>query len=148
VTAAPSPSVTVAPSPSPTAAPSPTATAAPSPTSTAAPSASATAAPTASAAGSPVTIDLIAQNIAFDKKTITVSAGAQVTMNFDNRDSGIPHNFALYTDSSASTPIFVGQIINGPATTTYTFTSPATPGTYYFRCDPHANIMNGQFIVQ
>jgi plastocyanin len=95
-----------------------------------------------------VTINLIAKNIAFDKSTITVPAGAQVTINFDNQDSGISHNFAVYTDSSASTSIFVGQIIAGPKTSTYTFTAPSTPGTYFFRCDVHPTIMTGSFILQ
>lgn len=38
--------------------------------------------------------------------TITVPAGAQVTANFDNQDSGIQHNVAFYTDSSASNTIY------------------------------------------
>ncbi len=160
--APPSASATVAPSAtsasvtpsvtaSPTAAPTPSPSATASPTASASPSAtaaqSATASPTASGAPSGP-IDLVAQNIAFDKKTITVKAGSMVTINFNNKDSGIPHNFAAYTDSSASTPIFVGAIITGPATTTYTFSAPSTPGTYFFRCDVHPTQMTGQFIVQ
>lgn len=100
----------------------------------------------ASGSGS-TTISLIAKNIAFDKKTITVPAGANVVVNFDNQDAGVPHNFAAYTDSSASNAIFIGQIINGPKTTTYTFTAPSKPGTYFFRCDVHPTTMTGQLIV-
>ncbi len=80
--------------------------------------------------------------------TITVKAGAPVTVNFNNKDSGIPHNFSVYTNSSATTAIFTGQIVTGPATTTYTFNAPSSPGTYFFRCDVHPTIMTGQFIVQ
>jgi predicted lipoprotein with Yx(FWY)xxD motif/plastocyanin len=99
-------------------------------------------------AGTPVTISLTAQNVAFDKSTITVSAGAAVTINFNNKDS-VPHNFALYTNSSATPPaIFAGQVVTGPTTITYTFTAPTTPGTYFFRCDIHPSIMTGSFIVQ
>ncbi|MGD1118510.1 MAG: cupredoxin domain-containing protein [Dehalococcoidales bacterium] len=98
--------------------------------------------------GQPVTINLVAQNMAFDQSTITVSAGAQVTINFNNKDSGIPHNFSLYTDSSASKSLFIGQTITGPKTITYTFTAPATPGNYFFRCDVHPTIMTGTFAVQ
>jgi plastocyanin len=89
---------------------------------------------------------LTAQNVAFDKTTISVPAGASVTINFNNMDS-VPHNFALYTDSSASTAIFQGQIITGPAIATYQFTAPSAPGTYFFRCDVHTTIMTGSFIV-
>ncbi|WP_292521999.1 cupredoxin domain-containing protein [Methanoculleus sp.] len=94
-----------------------------------------------------VTVDIAAENMAFNTETITVPAGSQVTMNFDNRDPGVPHNVAVYTDASAATAISVGDIIVGPARATYTFTAPGTPGTYFFRCDVHHS-MNGDFIVQ
>jgi plastocyanin len=90
---------------------------------------------------------LTARNIAFDKTTLTVPAGATVALTFVNDDAGVPHNFALYTDSSATTAIFKGAIVTGQITTVYTFTAPSTPGTYYFRCDVHPTQMNGQFIV-
>jgi plastocyanin len=98
--------------------------------------------------GQNVTVDLVAKNIAFDKSTITVPVGAQVTINFDNQDSGIPHNFSVYTDSSAKTVIYQGAIVTGPKQTTYTFTAPATPGNYFFRCDVHPTKMTGTFVVQ
>ncbi len=75
-------------------------------------------------------------------------AGANVTVHFDNKDSGIPHNFAVYTDSSAANKIFVGNIITGPATMDYKFQAPTTPGTYFFRCDVHPTQMTGKFVVQ
>ena len=43
------------------------------------------------------------------------AAGAQVTINFNNKDSGVRHKFALYIDSSASTSIYKGAIVTGPA---------------------------------
>jgi plastocyanin len=128
-------------SPSPGSTTSPTST---STTTTSAPSVG--SGPSASSAGN--TINLVAQNTAFNMKTITVPAGAKVTINFNNMDTGVPHNFAVYTDQSATTPIFKGEIISGPRTTTYTFNAPTSPGTYYFRCDVHPTVMNGQFNVQ
>mgnify|MGYP001333817614 CR=1 FL=1 len=107
-----------------------------------------TAATTAAAGNQTATVDLTAENIKFDKSTITVPAGATVTVNFNNKDSGVPHNFAVYTDSSASQNIFKGDTVTGPATTTYTFTAPSTPGTYFFRCDVHPQQMTGDFVVQ
>jgi plastocyanin len=101
--------------------------------------------------GSPaksVTIDLTAKNMAFSTSTITVPAGAQVTVNFDNQDSGVPHNLAVYETSSAKKSIFVGDIITGPKKTTYTFKAPSKPGTYFFRCDVHPSQMTGSFIVR
>jgi plastocyanin len=120
-------------------------TSTPSATSAVAPApASTPTTPSASAQG--VTIALTAQNMAFDKSTITVPAGAGVTMTFTNKDS-IPHNFALYTDSSARTSIFVGQTISSTSIT-YKFNAPATPGNYFFRCDVHPTSMTGTFVVQ
>ncbi len=97
--------------------------------------------------GGAVTIDLVAKNIAFNMQTITVPHGATVTIHFDNEDQGVQHNFAVYTDSSASNNIFRGTPITGVAQTTYTFTAPATPGNYFFRCDIHPTIMTGTFTV-
>jgi plastocyanin len=95
-----------------------------------------------------VSFGLIAKNIAFNTSTIMVPAGANVTINFDNEDSAIPHNFAVYDTSAAENVIFKGQIITGPKETTYTFTAPSKPGTYFFRCDVHPTLMYGQFIVE
>jgi plastocyanin len=100
------------------------------------------------ATGAATTIELTAQNVGFDKSTITVPAGAQITVNFHNKDSGISHYFAVYDSSAMKTTIFRGAIVTGPTDTTYTFTAPTTPGTYYFQCDVHPTIMNGNFVVQ
>jgi plastocyanin len=109
-------------------------------------SASSATAP-AAAPGNTVTINIAAQNMAFDQSALTVKAGAQVTMNFNNKDT-MPHNVAIYTDSTAAQLIYKGETFNGPATRTYTFTAPTSPGTYFFRCDVHPAKMTGQFIVQ
>lgn len=92
-----------------------------------------------------ITINLTASGTAFDKSSITVPAGATVAIVFDNKDS-ILHNFALYETSAAKKSIFVGELISNKRIT-YTFTAPATPGTYFFRCDLHPSIMKGDFIV-
>ncbi len=92
-------------------------------------------------------VDLVAKNVAYNTSTITVPAGADVTVNFDNQDANIPHNFAVYDTSAAKTAIFQGKIITGPGKITYNFTAPDKPGTYFFRCDVHPTIMTGQFIV-
>lgn len=96
--------------------------------------------------GQSINMNLTAQNMAFDQSVITVPAGASVTMLFINKDSA-PHNFALYTDSSASKVIFKGDVISS-STITYKFDAPSTPGTYFFRCDVHPTTMTGSFIVK
>lgn len=85
--------------------------------------------------------------MAFDKYDIVVNAGQEVTVIFENKDVSVPHNLAIYKNKAATQAIFVGETITGPATITYKFTAPTTPGSYYFRCDTHPN-MNGALIVQ
>ncbi len=92
------------------------------------------------------TINLTAQNLAFSTAEISAPAGKMILIVFNNRDAGVNHNFALYTNSQASTVIFRGQIIRGVDTIEYRFDTPATPGTYFFRCDVHPD-MTGNFIV-
>ncbi len=102
----------------------------------------------ATTSGAPVTVTLTAQNLSFDTKTIVVPPGASVTINFTNKDSGVMHNFSLYSDSTAKTALFTGSFVTGPGTTTYTFTAPTKVGDYFFRCDVHPTTMTGTFVVE
>jgi len=95
-----------------------------------------------------VTIGLLAKDFSFNMSTITVPAGANVTVNFENQDPSIGHNFAVYDSASMKKTIFKGEIIVGPKKITYTFVAPQAPGTYHFQCDPHAKNMFGQFLVK
>jgi plastocyanin len=90
-------------------------------------------------------IRIKAKNLVFDVSRITVPASSQVIVEFENEDP-VAHNVAFYTTSSLTETIYKGEIITGPGKVTYTFTAPATPGTYYFHCDVHP-FMNGQFVV-
>ncbi|GEM_PF-2431737 len=93
-------------------------------------------------------ITITATGFAFDQKSVTVPAGSQVFIMFKNQDVGIPHNVAIYTDSTLKNQIFKGEIITGPDQITYpSFKAPDKPGVYFFRCDVHP-MMNGQFIVK
>ena len=93
-----------------------------------------------------VVVGISAMNIAFNTSTITVPAGANVTMKFDNQDANVGHNVAVYETSAADKPIYVGDIITGPKMVVYNFTAPDKAGTYFFRCDVHPS-MNGKFVV-
>ena len=92
-------------------------------------------------------IDISAKNIAFDTASLTAPAGQPFTIDFDNQDPGVPHNIAIYTDSTATTDLFRGATITGPAQGTYSVPA-LQPGTYYFRCDIHPSLMFGTFVVQ
>jgi plastocyanin len=101
--------------------------------------------PTGTRQGVPIT--LTAQNFTFSATTLTAPAGATVVMTFVNNDTNVPHNFALYTDQNAATKIFIGDLVTGQKTVTYTFTAPSLPGNYFFRCDTHPELMTGTFVV-
>jgi plastocyanin len=137
-TATPMPETTA-----PTATPAETA-APPTPT----PAVNVTPTPTATPAEpEQVSLNLVAENIAFDTDTITVPAGAEVTINFENRDT-VQHNFAVYESSDAGTPpVFRGTTI-GQGRIAYTFRAPEMNGTYLFRCDVHPTQMTGDFVVE
>lgn len=94
-----------------------------------------------------VPVTLTTKNIAFDTQTISVPAGSTVVMTFINNDAGVPLNFALYTRSAATTKIFAGDFVTGVRTITYSFTAPATPGNYFFRCDVHPEMRTGTLLV-
>lgn len=90
-------------------------------------------------------LKVTANNFAFDRSTITATAGSRVIIEFVNEDR-VGHNMAFYTSPALSTTLYQGESISGPRSITYSFNAPTTPGIYYFRCDPHPD-MNGQFIV-
>jgi plastocyanin len=92
-------------------------------------------------AGEP--IPLVAQGTAFDTSQLSLPAGGEVVIAFDNRDP-LPHNLAIYPEQGGD-PIFQGEIITGPAQVEYRFPSPE-PGTYDFRCDIHPQ-MTGSVTV-
>ena len=95
-------------------------------------------------------VELIAQNLSFDKRTIEVSSGGRVRIRLDNRDTGVSHNVAVYksaTDLTAVSSGSVGIRFDGPAIDDTAFDTPAA-GNYFFRCDVHPTTMTGTFTVK
>jgi plastocyanin len=77
---------------------------------------------------------ITASGNAFSPTTLDVTADKAFGLTLDNKDSA-PHNVAIYTDSSASTKVSVGEIVTSSKTTQQV---PAlAAGTYFFRCDVH-----------
>jgi plastocyanin len=106
---------------------------------------------TPASSGNNVTINLTQHNSTFSPNTITVPAGASVTINFNNEDNGLSEDFLLMTKpygSDNQSRVFTGQIVKGPATIVYQFTAPANPGTYYFYSETDTTNLHGTFIVQ
>ena len=96
----------------------------------------------------PVTVTIVAESTLFDLSTLTANAGSEFSVSVDNRDAGVLHNIAFFTDRSTSQRIFGSEIFTGPAVQENTFTAPSVPATYFFRCDVHPDTMTGAFVVQ
>ena len=103
--------------------------------------------PAPAASGVPTTgsVVVVAKDISFVQPQITVAAGKAFQLTLDNRD-GAPHNVAIYTDSSASTEVSVGEIFSGPGQKTQSVPALAA-GTYFFRCDVHQD-MTGTIVAK
>lgn len=93
-----------------------------------------------------ISLDIVAKGIAFDTNCLVAPANEPFTINFDNQDAGVQHNVAGFTDSSATTVLFRGDIITGIAKTTYKVDA-LKPGSYYFHCDVHPTTMTGTLAV-
>jgi plastocyanin len=123
---------------------------------TAAPTSSAPPAPTQSAAAptqppvtqptpppapsGPVTIAISAQNLAFDRASISVPRNATVTVNFTNKDVLVAHDFGVSIPFVPHT-----ATCNGPCEASITFSS-GPPGAYTFQCSTHQEMV-GTFTV-
>jgi plastocyanin len=93
----------------------------------------------------PGAVAVVAQDLAFDVTELTLPAGGEAAIDFDNRDPGQLHNISIYTESGGES-LFQGELITGPATTTYRFPAPE-PGQYFFQCDVHPTTMSGTVTV-
>lgn len=89
-------------------------------------------------------LTITAEGMAFDRSEITAAAGEPFELFFRNL-AGVPHNVAIYTDASASEPIFVGETISDAATV-YEVAA-LEPDEYFFRCDLHPD-MTGTLVVE
>lgn len=89
------------------------------------------------------TLQISAEETAFDTNCLAVPAGEAFEIVFDNRDTD-EHNVAIYPDEGE--PLFQGEIFAGVETKTYDVPA-IEAGTYRFQCDVHPE-MNGAFIAK
>jgi plastocyanin len=88
------------------------------------------------------TLQLSADNLAFDRDVLTVPADTPFAIDFENREAA-PHNVNIRGDA----PLFVGEIFSGPNERRL-YQVPALPaGEYEFLCDVHPD-MRGTVISE
>jgi len=88
----------------------------------------------------PLSAQVVAKNIAFVEKELELAASSSVDLVFDNQDNSVPHNVAITSEEGGKGEVvFRGEIFNGVAQRTYSFTSPAAGG-YFYICDVHPNM--------
>ena len=91
---------------------------------------------------------IVASGIKFDLETLTVPADTDVKVTFDNKDTGVPHDFAVWQDEAAATAnetpkqIAKSNQIVGGNETEVTFASGGA-GELYFNCTVHPTAMFG-----
>jgi plastocyanin len=90
-------------------------------------------------------ITIGAKDLAFTQPCMVANAGEAFTIHFVNGDS-MPHNVAVYTDSSKANEIMRGEIQNGPGEADYDVEA-LDAGQYYFDCTVHPADMNGTLYV-
>ncbi|MGH2692129.1 MAG: cupredoxin domain-containing protein [Actinomycetota bacterium] len=90
-------------------------------------------------------LSIAAQGLAFDKDCLAVEAGAPFSIDFDNQEA-VQHNVAIYTEEGGD-PLFQGEVIMGPTTTTYEPDPIDEPGDLHFQCDIHPTTMTGTFVI-
>ena len=122
-----------------------TANATPAPPPSAAPGASGQPAPSGGQANGP-TLQVSAANIAYEQSSLEAPANTPFSIEFENKDAGVPHNVSIHKDTAAGQEVFKGDIFNGPDKRTYSV--PALPaGSYAFVCSVHPN-MTGTLTVK
>jgi plastocyanin len=114
-------------------------------TATAVPVVSATATSDGGTGGA-TTLTIVGQDVKFDKDELSARAG-EVTIEFDNKDSGVPHNIHFHKGPKVSdASLEATDLESGPVEQTLTLTLEA--GEYYYQCDAHPATMKGVLTVE
>ena len=87
-----------------------------------------------------------AANVTFEQTSLTAPADQPFQIEFDNKDTGVPHNVTIHRDSATGEEVFKGDIFPGPEKRAYAV--PALPaGPYAFVCTVHPT-MTGTLTVE
>jgi cytochrome c oxidase subunit II len=92
---------------------------------------------------------IAAKDIAFDKQCLAGPVDRPFDITFENQEA-VPHNVAFYETKAADKAILPPDqtpLFGGPQTARYQLPA-LKAGRYFYRCDAHAQAMNGELVVQ
>lgn len=92
-------------------------------------------------------ITLSAKNIQYSAPCLVANAGEAFTIRFTNEES-VPHDVAVYTDSSTANEIMRGEVITGPNKTIDYPVEALDAGEYYFHCTVHPAMDGALYVVE
>lgn len=92
----------------------------------------------------PGEITLVAEQVKFDKTSITAPADMPFKITLDNRDVGTPHDVDILDGTGAK--VFDGADFPGPEVRVYDV-PPLAAGAYQFLCSIHPALMTGDLTV-
>ena len=90
----------------------------------------------AGAAPAPVVVRLVAKDIELTPAEVQVPAGSPLSVEFDDRDAGIPHGLQLASDTTPPVVLAARPVSAGPGTDSFTVPG-LVPGRYVFSCQVH-----------
>ena len=107
----------------------------------------AAAVPTPGAVAPSATLKITAQGTAWDTEKLVGIVGQELTLTYENKDAGIPHNIHIFKNKDATGDAVVQpEPAPGPETLTLKF-GPLDAGDYYYQCDIHPGQMSGTLSV-
>ena len=103
--------------------------------------------PSTTAVPAPSTqLNLVASSVRFEQPALIAPAGI-ITIAFDNRDEGVPHNVHIFAGTSASgADVGSTEIQTGAVQQTLAL-GDLVAGSYFFQCDVHPSQMMGTLTV-
>lgn len=90
-------------------------------------------------------LKLSAVDVEFSTDCLAVAANAPFAIEFENDDTGVEHNVAIFKDPKDPNKLFTGELITGPSKVTYQVGA-IDKGSYHFHCDVHPE-MKGTLVV-
>ena len=113
---------------------------APAPSLTPPPSGAASAGASGGASANPNLVMISALGVKYEQTDVTAPAGKPFQIDFENKDSGTPHNVSIHQGSPTGNEVFKGEVFPGVAGKTYDVPALAA-GTYAFVCTVHPTMI-------